>query len=318
MIKVSVIVPIYGTEKYIERCANSLFAQTLDSLEFIFIDDCSPDKSIEILNSIIGNNQRRFSEMNWKVRIVRMPSNSGLAAVRRHGIQLATGEYVIQCDSDDWVEAVTYELLYNKAIANNSDVCVCGYQTHNGTNTVNTYRGLSHLTNIDCINDFLLQKNSWSLCNKLYKRELFDKIEHYPKCNMGEDMALSLQLFYYCKHISFLDQPMYFYFINQESISKKAGLESCLKRFYEVMDNASIVIEFYNNKYDRMNYQNSLVYLKYFCKTKLWPVLEWDRKYYSLWDETFKGLTVPLLFSRNIPLSIKVRYCLTNLRLYPR
>ena len=86
MPKVSVIVPVYGVEKYIERCARSLFEQTLDDMEFIFVDDCTPDRSIEKLKSIIEEYQLRFAEMNYEVRTERMPTNSGQAAVRRHAL----------------------------------------------------------------------------------------------------------------------------------------------------------------------------------------------------------------------------------------
>ena len=84
MPKVSVIVPIYKTEKYIERCAISLFEQTLSNIELIFIDDCSPDKSVALLKSQIEKYRLRFAEKKYEVRIVRRPTNSGLAAVRRH------------------------------------------------------------------------------------------------------------------------------------------------------------------------------------------------------------------------------------------
>ena len=84
MPKVSVLVPVYGVEKYIERCARSLFEQTLDDMEFIFVDDCTPDRSVEILKSIIEEYRLRFAEKKYAVRFVKMPTNSGLAAVRRH------------------------------------------------------------------------------------------------------------------------------------------------------------------------------------------------------------------------------------------
>ena len=88
MPKVSVIIPVYGVEKYIERCARSLFEQTLDDIEYIFVDDCSPDKSVFILERIIKEYSSRFLDEGKKVRIERMPKNCGLPAVRKYGIQL--------------------------------------------------------------------------------------------------------------------------------------------------------------------------------------------------------------------------------------
>ncbi len=105
MPKVSVIIPVYGVEKYIERCARSLFEQTLDDIEYLFIDDCTPDKSIEMLKQVLEDYPHRKPQ----VVIHRMEQNSGQAAVRKWGMQNAIGDYVIHCDSDDWVELTMYE-----------------------------------------------------------------------------------------------------------------------------------------------------------------------------------------------------------------
>ena len=114
MPKVSVIIPIYGVEKYIRRCAESLFSQTLDDIEFIFIDDCSPDKSMEILYSVMDVFRSKITEKHWSIRIERMPQNCGQAYVRRYGMSLCSGDFVIHCDSDDWVDINMYKKLYEK------------------------------------------------------------------------------------------------------------------------------------------------------------------------------------------------------------
>lgn len=114
MPKVSVIIPVYGVEKYIERCAISLFKQTLDDVEFIFVDDVTPDYSMEILNLMIDKFRLHFVEKKISVRIERMPTNSGQAAVRRHGVKLAKGDYIIHCDSDDWIDASMLQKMYCK------------------------------------------------------------------------------------------------------------------------------------------------------------------------------------------------------------
>ena len=125
MPKVSVIIPVYKTEAYIARCARSLFEQTMDDIEYIFVDDCSPDNSVEILKDVIEEYQPRFLEEGKTVRIVQMPTNGGLAAVRRHGIQLASGDFIIHCDSDDFVDNTLYKEMYEKALETSSDVVFC-------------------------------------------------------------------------------------------------------------------------------------------------------------------------------------------------
>ena len=121
MPKISVIVPMYNVEQYIERCATSLLEQTLDDIEYIFISDKSPDNSIGVLKKVL----ERFPSKAGFVRIVERPTNGGIAAVRRDGILLATGDFVIHCDADDWVDTNLYEKMYTEAIRTKADVVIC-------------------------------------------------------------------------------------------------------------------------------------------------------------------------------------------------
>lgn len=102
MPKVSVIIPVYGVEKYIERCVRSLFEQTLDDIEYIFVDDCCLDRSIEILDNVI----KEYPNRRTDIKIVHHKENKGLAQARQSGIKVATGEYFVHCDSDDWVTLI--------------------------------------------------------------------------------------------------------------------------------------------------------------------------------------------------------------------
>ena len=166
MPKVSVIVPVYGVEKYIERCARSLFEQTLDDIEYLFIDDCTTDRSIEILQQVL----EEYPQRKPQVTIHRMEQNSGQAAVRKWGMQNATGEYVIHCDSDDWVDTDMYRAMYEKAKEEDADVVLCGFVRSDGE------RILSKQDNafFECkgnkkqlIQSLLIGKDLSSLWNKL-------------------------------------------------------------------------------------------------------------------------------------------------------
>ena len=110
--KVTVVVPVYRVEQYIERCARSLMEQTLDSIEYIFVDDCTDDHSVDILKSVIT----QYSERRGQTQIIHFGQNRGLAVARRTAIQAAQGEYVISCDSDDWVDHDAYRLRYELAV----------------------------------------------------------------------------------------------------------------------------------------------------------------------------------------------------------
>ena len=110
--KVSVIVPIYNVEQYIEKCVRSLMEQTLVNIEFIFVNDCTPDDSMTVLRRVLKDYPARESQ----VTILEHKENRGVAAVRKKGMEVAIGEYIIHCDSDDWVEKNMYEKLLEKAI----------------------------------------------------------------------------------------------------------------------------------------------------------------------------------------------------------
>ena len=132
MIKVSVCIPVYGVEKYIERCARSLFEQTImDGIEFIFVNDCTKDKSIEILEQVV----EKYPQRKNHVKIINRQRNGGLVAARNTALEHAAGDYIIHCDSDDWVDRDLYEKMYEQAVVSGADlVCapiVCEYT--NGT-----------------------------------------------------------------------------------------------------------------------------------------------------------------------------------------
>ena len=240
MPKVSVLVPVYGVEKYIERCARSLFEQTLNDIEFIFVDDCTPDRSIEILKSVIEKYRLRFAEKNYEVRIERMPTNSGQAAVRRHGIQLATGDYIIHCDSDDWVDVTMYEKMYNKAVEENADMVVCDYYRSDGVTHREDTGFISKQKEL-FIKEMLYMQTSWAVWNKLVKRELYHSTFVYPAGAMAEDLLISIQLALFTNRISFLRENLYYYYDNPKSIVNTASYEAGMRKFKQATDNAALL-----------------------------------------------------------------------------
>lgn len=105
MPKISVIVPIYKVEKYIGRCARSLFEQSLEDMEFIFVDDCSPDNSISIVKTMAEDYPKRKNQ----IKFLHHKVNRGLTTTRNTGLSVATGDYIAYCDSDDWFDLTMYE-----------------------------------------------------------------------------------------------------------------------------------------------------------------------------------------------------------------
>ena len=121
--KVSVIIPIFKVRDFIERCAVSLFEQTLKEVEYIFVDDASPDDSIKVLKSCI----ERYPERQARTTILTHEHNQGLPAARNTGLAAASGEYVFHCDSDDYVERNMLEEMYEAAKAKDADMAYCDF-----------------------------------------------------------------------------------------------------------------------------------------------------------------------------------------------
>ena len=315
MPKVSVIIPVYGVEKYIERCARSLFEQTLDDIEYIFVDDCSPDKSIVVLENIIKEYQSRLSKEHKFVRIEKMPQNSGLPNVRRYGIQQATGDYIAHCDSDDWVETDMYQQMYNEAKSNDSDVVVCDYIMTNGTSVIKKINACHAKSPKQLIKNCLFQRDPWSLCNKLFKRKAYYNIE-YPKGAMGEDMVATIQLLWNCKTLSYINKPYYQYFYNSESITKICTRDSCINKFNQLSHNTTIVMNFIQKKKLDIELKDALVVYKNFIRSVLYPIV-YEKKYFHIWNNMFPGLNKQVFQSKYVSVSEKCRVFLTMLHLYP-
>lgn len=116
--KVSILIPVYGVEKYIERCARSIFDQTYQNLDIVFVDDCTPDKRIEILRRVLDD----YPERKAQTRIIRHEHNRGLAAARNTAVAAATGTFLTHVDSDDWLELDAVEELVKKQVETGAEI----------------------------------------------------------------------------------------------------------------------------------------------------------------------------------------------------
>lgn len=286
MPKVSVIIPVYGVERYIERCARSLFEQTLDDIEYIFVDDCTPDKSIKVLQTVFEEYRLRFAEEKKVMRIAKMPTNSGLTAVRRHGSQLANGDYVIHCDSDDWVDVDLYEKMYKEAVRSGADIVVCPirdeYIDHGHTRTSCKLPASSKQ----------VVKNWWQssvgmFCwNKLVKRKIFtnNDIKPFEGINMWEDNGLMLRVFYYANSLSQIEGPVYHY--NQANLGAMTNGYS-REKIDQMIKCATLIGDFFDSKVDGQSYQKTVLTLKYLAKINLVTSrYDWLREYRMLFPES--------------------------------
>jgi len=282
MPKVSVIIPVYNVEKYIERCATSLLSQTLDDIEYIFVDDCTPDGSIEILQKVLT----KFPAKAGMVRIERMPANSGQAAVRRHGIQLASSDFIIHCDSDDWVDTDLYEKMYNEAVLSGADVVMCPIRDeYNDIGVTRPMCKHPHTCN-EVLEDWYRDSVGMFCWNKLVKRSVYvdNNIEPFEGVNMWEDNGLMLRVFYYAKGLSQIEGSVYHY--NQ---SNAGAITSGYGRnaIDQMIKCSELLGDFFDSKADGYKYQKTVKTLKYLAKLNLVTTrYGWLREYYQLFPES--------------------------------
>lgn len=208
MKKVSVIIPIYNVEKYIERCVRSLFEQTLDDIEYIFVDDASPDKSVDIIKSIL----HEYPNRQDRVVFVRHKTNIGLAAARATGIELATGDYIAHCDSDDWVDRNMYKELYYTAIASNADIVTCdfmlAYQNYH-----EQYMCIPFLGSKQDFMQAYITTGMTPVWNMIAKKDIYKNNNITPTIgvNYCEDFILSVKLLHKANKIVHINRALYNY-----------------------------------------------------------------------------------------------------------
>lgn len=210
--QVSVIIPIFKVRNFIERCACSLFEQTFKDIEYIFIDDASPDDSIDILKACI----ERYPERKEQVTILRHEENKGLTAARNTGLAYATGEYIAHCDSDDYVDRNMYRLLYDKASETNADLVFCDFYFKYKGDKLERYNSVS-LSDKDHLMKAYIGSGWTVVWNMMAKRELYKRNALCSPSNITycEDFHLSVRLMYYANGISRVELPLYYY--NQEN-----------------------------------------------------------------------------------------------------
>lgn len=264
MPKVSVIVPIYNVSAYIERCACSLLEQTLQDMEYIFINDCTPDNSMEILVKVIDKYPNRKSQ----IHIIHMSTNSGLPNVRAKGIEIASGDYIIHCDSDDWVDVTLYECMYNKAMRSNADIILCPirdeYKEYGVTRPLEPLPDSGQVI----LENWYKKSIGMYAWNKLVRRSLYIDYQIFPYkgINMWEDNGLFLRIFYYARGVSTIDDAVYHYNrMNMGAMTHGYGR----KAINQMIQCASLIDRFFQTKPDFKRFEKTVLALKFYARINL-------------------------------------------------
>lgn len=207
--KISVIIPVYNVEPYIARCAHALMDQTLDDLELIFVDDCSPDGSSSILSRLIEEYPRRKA----RTTIIRHDGNKGVAAARTTGMKAMTGEYMAHCDPDDIPTPDMYRKMYEAAKAADADIVSCTYLEVPGgkrpSGTTFSGDGLQSLQN---------SGYTYGLWDKIIRSAIIKAHDIYPYegINYNEDLNVIVRALCYCSKVTSIDEPLYHHTVGRD------------------------------------------------------------------------------------------------------
>lgn len=231
--KLSVIVPVYKVEPYLQKCIDSILSQTFRDLELILVDDGSPDNCPAICDAA--------AEQDERVVVIHR-KNVGLSAARNAGLTAARGDYIGFVDSDDYISPRMYQTLYDAMVENDAQMAVCSYEYVNlrggifkdRRSPITKYEVLDRVQMLDRLGG----DRNWyyiTAWNRLYRRELFENIR-FPQGRIHEDEYVAHSLYWACERIAVVPEPLYFYVQREGSIMRQKTLKQCLDKIWGIFD----------------------------------------------------------------------------------
>lgn len=286
---ISVIVPVYNAEKYLERCIDSILKQTFTNFELLLINDGSTDRSGDICD--------KYAKTDCRVKVFHQ-KNSGAVIARKEGLKESTGEYIVFIDSDDYISSIMLDVLFVGSNNGKHDLVLCNYKEITSDGEIIKYNN-EYKSNIEYIVNMIEGNIGAYLWNKLIKRDLFIKHVKMNEGNdMWEDMQISIQLFFYAKSIKILNtQPLYYYnCTNNLSLTSRKG-----RQMIDSMVNNIIFIE-------RFLKDNSIAPTSILENRKIYCKLLIIRNIIGAdyWRKTFPEINFSILYKKDIPKKYKV------------
>ncbi len=276
--KISIIIPVYRVEKYITRCCTSLFEMPFNDVEYLFVDDATPDGSILAMRSVL----RQYPSRAAHVKVLLHKQNKGVACARNTGLDAATGKYIAFVDADDWVEADMFEKLYHLADQENIDIVGCDWYLE-FEKSKRYMKQPVYVSPEDCLHALLAGEMRWFLWSFLIRRNLYTEngIRFMDGANIGEDMAVLIRCFSFAHSYRHVDEALYHYvrynFGSLTNLTPKMQMDM-------VKLNVDSVVSFirgrYCNKFDK-----ELDFLKLNVKFPL--LISDDASCYDVWNDCF-------------------------------
>ena len=216
-LKISILIPIFNAEKFLGKCLDSVFGQTYSPIEYVFVDNCSTDNSLAILEDKIK--QYDICKDNYK--LIKHAENLGIAVSRNDCIEHATGDYVLFVDSDDWIENDMLELLVSATSDGNSDIVGCDFYQEKPDGTTSYVKEPFS----DNCHDNLLKALNYEISSVLWKllvrRSLFNEIRFTPHLDIVEDYIVTIKLYQHATTFAAVHKALYHYVLYQNSTSSK-------------------------------------------------------------------------------------------------
>lgn len=246
---VSICTPIYNVSEFIERCSRSLFEQTYQNVEYIFVDDCSPDDSMLILRRVLED----YSHVAGKVKFIKHTYNRGLAAARNSAIAAAKGEFIVHVDSDDWIEPTMVEDMMNTHMRTGGDIVSCNAIAHHADRDELLIEP-NYTSKDEMLNQILQPTLDHVLWRRLIRRSLYtdNNIKAVEGIDIGEDHYTFPRLVYYAQKFAKCDKLLYHYnCTNVNSYIQSSYCTFNIKRYLNNRDSVSILVDFFQERDSR-------------------------------------------------------------------
>ena len=297
MYKISVVVPVYNVEKFIERCARSLMEQTLQEVEYIFVDDAATDDSMAVLRSVLAEYPSRIGD----VKILEHSSNKGLPAARNTGMAVASGDYVFHCDSDDYVEPDMLETLYAAAGANDADIVWCDWFLSFEKNE-RYMKQPAYSSPTEAIRAMMSGAMKYNVWNKLARRSLYvDNGISFPAgYGMGEDLTM-IMLFACAKKVCYVPKAFYHYVkLNTGAFTQTHSFG----HFNALRYNVQRISDYIEGKFGAMM-EKEIAFLKLEAKFPF-LIMAADKSLYALWKAWYPEANRYIWQNKNISMRNRV------------
>ena len=244
--KVSILIPLYNAEPYIERCAKSVFEQTYPNLEFVFVNDCSQDLSIKLLKQVITS----FPQRKDSVVIVNHEKNKGIASARNTAFASAHGDFVMFVDSDDWIEPDAVERCVQEQQKYNSDIVTTCYKIYESNKEYVVKEELSENTKEMLVKTLKGEING-RLWGRLIRRNLITdhQLRFIDGADLGEDVLMMTYLWFYAKKHTFIEDCLYNYdHRNMSSCTNTFNYKNSIQSFQN-LDASQLFFECHDKHY---------------------------------------------------------------------